>query len=95
MHYWKYLFDKALCDLGASINLMPLSVLRKLGLGEPKATNVSLQFTDRSIKYPKGIIDDVLAKVDKFIFLADFIVMDMIEDREIPPTILRHGKNSY
>ncbi|XP_024035502.1 uncharacterized protein LOC127899262 [Citrus sinensis] len=77
-------FDKALCDLGTSINLMPLFVFRKLGLGEPKATIVSLQLADRSIKYPRGMIEDVFVKVDKFIFPADFIVLDMIEDREIP-----------
>ncbi|KAL5573695.1 hypothetical protein UlMin_023292 [Ulmus minor] len=77
-------FDKVLCDLGASINLMPLSIFRKLGLGEVKPTTVSLQLTDRSIKHPRGIIEDVLVKVDKFIFPADFIVLDMEEDREIP-----------
>ena len=77
-------FDKALCDLGASINLMPLYVFRKLGLGVPKATTISLQLADTSIKYHKGMIEDVLVKVDKFIFPADFIVLDMIEDREIP-----------
>ncbi len=62
------LFEKALCDLGASINLMPLSVYKKLGLGEAKPTTVSLQLADRSIKYPRGMIEDVLVKVDKFIF---------------------------
>ncbi|KAH9768811.1 phosphatidylinositol-3-phosphatase myotubularin-1 [Citrus sinensis] len=77
-------FDKALCDLGASINLMPFSVLKKLGLGESKATIVTLQLADRSIKYPRGIIEDVLVKVDKFIFPADFIVLDMAEDIELP-----------
>ncbi|KAL9416753.1 hypothetical protein AB3S75_039861 [Citrus x aurantiifolia] len=77
-------FDKALCDLGASINLMPFSVFKKFGLGEPKATTVTLQLADRSIKYPRGIIEDVLVKVDKFIFPADFIVLDMTEDIELP-----------
>ncbi|XP_056169350.1 uncharacterized protein LOC130138655 [Syzygium oleosum] len=77
-------FEKALCDLGASINLMPFSVFRKLGLGEVKATTVSLQLADRSIKYPRGIVEDVLVKVDKFIFPADFIVLDMEEDFEVP-----------
>ncbi|KAL5569930.1 hypothetical protein UlMin_026505 [Ulmus minor] len=76
-------FDKVLCDLGASINLMPLSIFRKLGLGEVKSTTVSLQLADRSIKHLRGIIEDVLVKVDKFIFPADFIVLDMEEDREI------------
>ncbi|KAH9697798.1 hypothetical protein KPL71_023761 [Citrus sinensis] len=77
-------FDKALCDLGANINLMPFSIFKKLGLGEPKATTVTLQLADRSIKYPRGIVEDVLVKVDKFIFPADFIVLDMAEDIELP-----------
>ncbi|KAL5574401.1 hypothetical protein UlMin_023998 [Ulmus minor] len=77
-------FDKVLCDLGASINLMPLSVFRKLGLGEVKPTSISLQLADRSVKYPRGVIEDVLIKVDKFIFPADFVVLDMEEDREMP-----------
>ncbi|XP_024027977.1 uncharacterized protein LOC112093540 [Morus notabilis] len=76
-------FDKALSDLGASINLMSLSVYRKLGLGEVKSTTISLYLADRSIKYPRGIIEDVLVKVDKFIFPADFIVLDMEEGQEI------------
>ena len=79
-----FIFDKVLCDLGVSINLMPLSTFRKLGLGEVKPTTVSLQLADRSIKHPRGIIDDFLVEVDKFIFPADFIVLDMEEDREIP-----------
>ncbi|XP_073126150.1 uncharacterized protein [Henckelia pumila] len=77
-------FQKALCDLGASINLMPYSVFRKLNLGEPKSTRMSLQLADRSIKYPRGIIEDVLVKVDKFIFLVDFVVLDMEEDLDMP-----------
>ena len=77
-------FGKALCDLGASINLMPFFVFRKLGLGEVKSTTVSLQLVDRSVKYPLGVIEDVLVKVGKFIFLVDFIVLDMEEDREVP-----------
>ncbi|KAK4567385.1 hypothetical protein RGQ29_003257, partial [Quercus rubra] len=80
----KSYFDRALCDLGASINLMPLFVFRKLGLGEVKPTTISLQLADRSIKYPRGVIEDILVKVDKFIFPDDFIVLDMDEDEEIP-----------
>ncbi|XP_063946076.1 uncharacterized protein LOC135151520 [Daucus carota subsp. sativus] len=49
----KISFDKCLCDLGASINLMPLSVFKKLGLPEPKPTNMYLQLADRSITYPR------------------------------------------
>ncbi|XP_073152736.1 uncharacterized protein [Henckelia pumila] len=77
-------FHKALCDLCANINLMPFSVFRKLGMGEPKPTRVSLQLADRSIKYPHGIIEDVLVKVDKFIFPVDFVVLDMEEDLDMP-----------
>ena len=75
-------FDKVLCDLGASVNLMPLSIFRKLEIGEVKPTTVCLQFMDRSIKHPRGIIEDVLVKVDKFIFSADFIVLDMKKIRK-------------
>ena len=77
-------FERALCDLGASVNLMPLSVYKKLGLGEVKPTTVSLLLADRSIKHPRGVLEDVLVKVDKLIFPADFIILDMEEDQEIP-----------
>ena len=59
---------------------MPLSIFRKLEIGEVKPTTVCLQFADRSIKHLRGIIEDVLVKVDKFIFSVDFIVLDMKED---------------
>ncbi|XP_022893977.1 uncharacterized protein LOC111408455 [Olea europaea var. sylvestris] len=54
-----FYFDKALCDFGASINLMLLSIFRKLGLGEPKATTVTLQLADRSLTHLRGIIEDI------------------------------------
>ncbi|XP_061360726.1 uncharacterized protein LOC133304684 [Gastrolobium bilobum] len=75
---------RALCDLGASINLMPLSICKSLGISELKPTMVPLQLADRSLRRPNGIIEDVLVKVDKFIFPADFIVLDMEEESEIP-----------
>ena len=78
------IFERALCDLGGSINLMPLSIFKRLGLGEARLTTVTLQLADRSLKHPRGVIEDVLVKVDKFIFPADFIVLDMEEDKEIP-----------
>ncbi|XP_073025235.1 uncharacterized protein [Primulina eburnea] len=77
-------FAKALCDLGASINLMPYSCFEKLGIGEVKPTTISLQLADRSIKFPRGVVEDVLVKVDEFIFPVDFVVLDMEENREIP-----------
>ena len=61
-------FKKPLCDLRASINLMSLHVVKKLNLGEPTSTALSLQMVDRSLTYPQGIIEDMLVKVDKFIF---------------------------
>ena len=78
------IFERALCDLGASINLMPLSIFRRLSLGEARPTTVTLQLVDRSLKHPRGVIEDVLVKVDKFVFSTDFIVLDMEEDKEIP-----------
>ncbi|KAL8485102.1 hypothetical protein ACS0TY_027413 [Phlomoides rotata] len=75
---------RALCDLWASINLMPFSIFKKLGLGELKPTTISLQLADRSMTYPRGVIENVLVKVKKFIFPVDFVVLDMVEDRTIP-----------
>ncbi|XP_062114067.1 uncharacterized protein LOC133825091 [Humulus lupulus] len=77
-------YERNLCDLGASINLMPLSVFRRLGLGEARPVTVTLQLVDRSLTHPRCIIEDVLVKVDKFIFPADFIVLDMEEDEDKP-----------
>ena len=69
--------------MGASINFMPLSIFRKLGLGEARPTTITLQLADRFFKNHRGIIEDVLIKVDKFIFSADFIILDL-EDKGIP-----------
>ena len=63
---------------------MSLSIFKQLGLGEARPTTVTLQLVDRSLKHPQGVIEDVLVKVDKFIFPTDFIVLDMEEDKEIP-----------
>ena len=63
---------------------MPLSIFRSLGFGEAHPTTVTLQLADRSLKHPRGVIEYVLLKVEKFIFPADFIVLYMEEDKEIP-----------
>ncbi|GJY91663.1 reverse transcriptase domain-containing protein [Tanacetum coccineum] len=55
-----------------------------LSLGEPKATRMSLELVDRSIQYPRGIIENVLIKVDKFILLIDFVILDMPEYSRVP-----------
>ena len=68
--------EKALLDLGASVNLLPFSMYKKLGLGELKPTTITLSLADRSIKIPKGTFEDVLIQVDKFYYPVDFVVLD-------------------
>ncbi|XP_024042317.1 uncharacterized protein LOC107176042 [Citrus sinensis] len=80
---------RALGDLGASINLIPLSVFKQLGVGECRPITVTLQLADRSHAYPEGKIEDVLVKVDKLIFLVDFIVLDFEADKEVPIILRR------
>ncbi|XP_019179696.1 PREDICTED: uncharacterized protein LOC109174911 [Ipomoea nil] len=77
-------FNKALADLGASINLIPYGLYKKLKLGVLKPTRICIQLADRSTKYPRGIVDDVLVRADKFIFPVDFIILDMDPDVEVP-----------
>ena len=85
----KYEFKKALCDSGASINLMPLSVVQRLSLGELTPTTITLQMAGRSMAQPEGVLEDVLVKVGKFIFPVDFVIMKMEEDTQVP---LRLGR---
>ena len=75
---------KALCEVGASINLMPLSIYKKLGLGDLKPTAMRLLMANRTVKRPIGILHDVLVKVESFIFLADFVILDCEVDFEVP-----------
>nr|XP_016484056.1 PREDICTED: uncharacterized protein LOC107804651 [Nicotiana tabacum] len=70
-----YTFAKALCDLGASINLMSLAVYTKLGIGRARPTSMLLQLADCTVKRPTGILDDVLVQVGKFVFPADFVIL--------------------
>nr|XP_027072039.1 uncharacterized protein LOC113696853 [Coffea arabica] len=77
-------FSKALCDLGASVSLIPLTEARQWGLNEVKRTNITLQLVDRSIRYPLGVLENVLIKVQKFIIPVDFVVLDMEEDVYMP-----------
>jgi len=75
---------KALIDLGASINLMPLSMCQRMGELEIMPTRMTLQLVDRSITKPYGVIEDILVRVKHFFFPADFVVMDIEEDVDIP-----------
>ena len=68
--------EQALLDLGASVNLLPYSVYQQLKLEELKPTSITLQLADRSIRTPRGVVEDVLIQVDKFYFPVDFIVLD-------------------
>ncbi|XP_070041107.1 uncharacterized protein [Nicotiana tomentosiformis] len=77
-------YSKALCDIGASINLIPYSVFKTLGIGKPIPTSMRLQMANRTMKRPLGNIDDVLVHVDKFILPADFMILDCEVDYEVP-----------
>ena len=77
-------FQKVLCDSGASINLMPLSVAKQLSLGEVIPTTITLQMADRSMVKPEGVLEDVMVTVGKFVFPVDFIIQDMEEDSQVP-----------
>jgi len=71
--------DKALLNLGASINLMPLAIQKRIGDFEVKPT----------IKYRYGVVEDVFVHVDKFIFPVDFVVMDIEKHNEVPFILVR------
>nr|GFD37153.1 reverse transcriptase domain-containing protein [Tanacetum cinerariifolium] len=75
---------KALADLGASINLMPLSVWKQLGLPDLIPTQMTLELANRAICTPDGIIRDVFIPVGKFTFSADFVVVDYESDPRVP-----------
>ncbi|KAL4315439.1 hypothetical protein AHAS_Ahas15G0185200 [Arachis hypogaea] len=72
--------EKALCDLGASINLMSVAMMRKMKIEEAKPTKMALQLVDQSFKFPHGVVEDLLVKVGDFIFPVDFVVLDMQEE---------------
>ena len=75
---------KTLCDYGANINLMHLSVAQRLSLGELTPIAITLLMEDRTLAHPEGILEDVLIKVGKFVFLVDFMVINMEEEKQIP-----------
>ncbi|XP_027345399.1 uncharacterized protein LOC113857563 [Abrus precatorius] len=75
---------KTLLDLSASINLIPLSMLKKIGDVEVRPIRMTLQLADKLVKLPHGIVEDMIVKVDKFMFPVDFVVMDIEEDAEVP-----------
>src|SRR3954464_5149086 len=73
-------FQNALCDLGASVNILPYSLVKRLGIGEVKPTSIRLQLADRSTVRPRGILEDVHIKVQHLIFPIDLVVLDTKDD---------------
>nr|GFA55162.1 hypothetical protein [Tanacetum cinerariifolium] len=77
-------FNKALADLGASFSVMPDSTFTNLGLGELAPTKLIVKLADKTMKRPKGIAENMLVGIDKFVFPLEFIVLDMLEDIKVP-----------
>ncbi|WVY92662.1 hypothetical protein V8G54_031750, partial [Vigna mungo] len=85
-------FDNAMLDLGASINVMPLSVFTSLSLGPLKTTGVVIQLANRNTVNPAGVLEDLLVRVDKLIFLADFYILDMNNEEGIKSSTIILGR---
>ncbi|XP_074304183.1 uncharacterized protein LOC141638903 [Silene latifolia] len=75
--------DNALCDLGASVSVMPYTICKQLKMTKLKCINMTLQIADRSIKCPMGILEDVPVRVEKSFIPVDFVVIDMTEDSRV------------
>ncbi|KAL7594296.1 hypothetical protein Lser_V15G28541 [Lactuca serriola] len=74
----------ALADSGEIVNLMPYSFFKKLDLPEPRPIHMAIHLANKTITFPRGICEDLLVKVDKFVFPVDFIVLDMEADPQVP-----------
>ena len=74
---------KALCDFGASINLMPLSISQRLSLGQVTPTGMTLQMENRTLAHPEGNLEDMLIKMGKFVFPVDFVVINIEEEKQV------------
>ncbi|XP_019184848.1 PREDICTED: uncharacterized protein LOC109179823 [Ipomoea nil] len=79
-----FVVSRALCDLGASVSLMPYSLCKRLNLGEPKPTTMTLQIADRSIKRPVGVLEDISVMIDQYYIPGDFVILDIEEDAKVP-----------
>ncbi|GKA74241.1 zinc knuckle CX2CX4HX4C containing protein [Tanacetum coccineum] len=82
-------FNNALADLGASINVMPLSMYKRLGIGKLKPINMVIKMADNTKCTPKGIVENLLIKINKFIFSVDFMILDMVEGLRMPIILRR------
>ncbi|GKB02988.1 ribonuclease H-like domain-containing protein [Tanacetum coccineum] len=77
-------FDKALVDLGASVSVLPFSTYSNLGIGNLAHTRLTIELADRTIKHTKGIAENMLVRIGKFIFPIDFVILDIPEDDDVP-----------
>ena len=87
----KIIIDRVLLDLEASVNILPYSVYEKLKIGELKPTKIILQLADRSVRVPKGVMEDVLIKISNFIYPVDFVILEtepVINPKDHIPIIL-------
>ncbi|GKC22353.1 hypothetical protein Tco_1024503 [Tanacetum coccineum] len=84
-------FNNVLVDLGASINAMPLSMYKCLAIGKLEPINMVIEMADNTKCIPKGIVENLLIKIDKFIYPVDFVILDIVEDFRMPIIL---GSNS-
>ena len=84
--------NRSMLDLGASINVMPYSIFRTLNVGPLQETGVVIQLADRSLVYPKGILEDLLVQVNELVFPADVYVIDIEEDSHLKSTSILLGR---
>ena len=89
---------RAMCDLGASINVMPLSVYNSISADPLKETRVTIQLADRSVIYPEGVLENVLIQVNDLIFPADFYVIDKMwpdfNTNDLDDAIIEYSKRT-
>ncbi|XP_074283510.1 uncharacterized protein LOC141608058 [Silene latifolia] len=83
-HIGHLAISKALCDSGASVNVMPYSICKKLNMGQLNITNMTLQMADRSLQRPLGVLEDVPVRIGKYFIPVDFVILDMAKDVHIP-----------
>ncbi|XP_074300697.1 uncharacterized protein LOC141631999 [Silene latifolia] len=83
-HIGTYLIDNALCVLGASVSVLPLSLAKRLGLTKFQCTNMTVHMADRSLSQPLGVLEDVPVRIGKFFTPVDFVVLDIPEDSYTP-----------
>ncbi|GKE72041.1 retrovirus-related pol polyprotein from transposon TNT 1-94 [Tanacetum coccineum] len=76
--------SNALADLGASISVMPFFMFKCLGIRNSKLVNIVIKMAERSMQSPKGIVENVLVKIHKFIFLVDFVILNIVKDNKVP-----------